>query len=242
MIDRLFTYNLSWSDWVWLIVSLILIYFSISVLEYLLRQYLPARNLRESVSKVLRQIRLLFVPVAVIILLLCFIAINPLLHGFIVTALFVFGYKTGVQYVSGLAFVLRGDLKPGEKLLIEGKPEEIVRTHALGVELQGKSGVRFVPYNDIMNASYVIASPPQKGVETTIIFTNKDQKPSYRFYDEVRAVLFDAPYVDTFQKIKMQPVQGLKHKFEITCRLYAPLESSLMQMLIERGYQVEQKL
>jgi len=155
--------TISWFYFFLYALLLIGLYFLLLLLSGLVNraQFLGVWQAR--FSRVLQFLLHAYEPVALVILLVSFVLVNPVVHGFIAAFFILLGYLPIRNYINGRIFLLANELKEGQHIEINKKAGVVKKTERLGLLLQTPEGLRFVNYSSLLSDGFVLLKGEKVG-------------------------------------------------------------------------------
>jgi len=141
--NHLFDITFSWTNMLWLIAMLGLIYFGLILTRRLLKEWGPASW---KSGHLINSLLIPFELSAFVLVIAAFIWINPARHAIIALVIFSLGFKPLKNYFSGRVLLAFRDLKVGqriESLQNKGIIKDISR---YGIQLSTSKGIQFLDY------------------------------------------------------------------------------------------------
>ncbi len=229
-------YSLSWFYFFLYALLLVGLYFLLVLLSGLVGRAQFLGVWQKRLSRLIRFLLHAYEPVALAILLVCFIFVNPYVHGAIVAFFVILGYLPIRNYINGRIFLLANELKEGQHIEIKNKTGVVKKTERLGLLLQTPEGLRFVNYSSLLSDGFVLLKGEKVGglYELQLTADNGQEKKHQNF---LRNRLYSCPYVDwTFKpEISMLDEELQKYGIRILVREDQHL-GHLMRLIKEWGY------
>ncbi|TDQ16400.1 hypothetical protein DFQ04_2518 [Algoriphagus boseongensis] len=187
----------AWNDLFFLILTVSGAYLVLSVSFLLLSQYLKKKRISERNLFLLRRIRLLYKPIAWLIVIGGFVSLDPLPHGFLVLLISALGFRQLENYVSGL--VIRSSAMVAEGTLVQaGKIKgRIHKIASLGMAIGTDQGERWVWYKSFDKAGFTLVS--NQAAQQRAIYL-KSKLP----YSEMKTLIFAHPVLALGKEIRLK--------------------------------------
>lgn len=148
----------TWKGLFYLTTGLFLLYWFIKILQLAAERF-PRKSLFiKKGTNILKSILLVFKPVAFLLIILDFIAINYIVHGLFLVLIGALAYMPIRNYISGLLLNMNPLLTKGSTITIDNLKGEIKQLLAQGIVLSTESGQSFVEYAAIDKSGFSITS------------------------------------------------------------------------------------
>jgi hypothetical protein len=175
---------------------------------------------------------------SVFIATLCFIAVNPLVHGIIVGFLVLLFFPSIRQLVKGLFFLLESRAVRGKVVELQGKRGVIQHLGwtTMSINSDGKS--HLVPYGKIHDEGISFSDSSSSSRLHTILCDPKspDQKLS-EIQEEIKRILFTFPFINYHVRPRIdQENERIKLVFALSDDIYLP---GLINMIRETNVQTQ---
>ncbi|MCB0636595.1 MAG: hypothetical protein KDC54_08250 [Lewinella sp.] len=187
----------------------------------------------------LRQLQVIYEPLAVLLLLAVFVLINPVLHGILVAASVLLGFAHCRNYLTGRLMQLDEGLRTGQRLRSGTTEGAITALDRLGLKLRTEQGLHFITYSDLMTDGYLLLSGQEIGGLYHLHFQPtkniKQKDPAQHLLD----LLTTTPYIDgtTITPVLSPkgetPEQGWETQVLLRDNQYLP---DFLQLVKEWGY------
>ncbi|MEB2785084.1 hypothetical protein [Algoriphagus persicinus] len=147
-----------WNDLYALILIVFAIYLFLSLCFFGFTRYLKKRRINDRYLTLVKKIRLFYKPIAWLVIIGGFIALDPVTHGLIILLVAGFGYKQLGNYISGL-FIRASPMLVTDTLVKAGKIHgRINRIGSLGMVLGTDQGERWVWYHSFDRTGFTLIS------------------------------------------------------------------------------------
>lgn len=189
----------STGSWWWLLLVAALLLGTYFLLEFGWRLVHAMRlkaGVRDFVGKWLWRSRIVFEPVAIGILVVVFVIINPLVHGIAIGILIAGAFIHFRNYLSGRMLRLENSLRIGEEITTGEVQGEIIRMGRLGVKLREASGLRHLGYHQLVQQGYVLVSGSETGEFFSLHIRPQKELAAKVVEDELINLFATAPYID----------------------------------------------
>jgi hypothetical protein len=204
-------------SWVDLLVAALILY-GIYLLLLLVRDRLSRskriEGFRAAVYSVLAPFLLVYEPIAVLVLVMIFLFINPIPHGVVVLLVIVAGFTRIRDYLSGRIVLFNPLVAVGKRMHVDKFTGVISRISRMGVYLQTGEGIHFVNFTTLITQGFsLITGKDIGGYYQLHIDTNEhDRDEALR---ELTDQLMTTPYLNrgfrpefTFAGSKEQRIQA----------------------------------
>lgn len=147
-----------WNDLYALILIVFAIYLFLSLCFFGFTRYLKKRRINERYLALVKKLRIFYKPIAWLIIIGGFIALDSIAHGLIILLVAGFAYKHLGNYVSGL-FIRASPMLATDTLVKAGKVQgRINRIGSLGMVLGTDQGERWVWYHSFDRTGFTLIS------------------------------------------------------------------------------------
>lgn len=232
----------SWTNWIFALVLIVGLYFALTLLaKVLTRREMSGQQQRQSNSFV-RILFLVYEPVALLLLLVLFVFVNPVLDGLLVAIVFLFGYPMIKNYVIGRFYLVAQKLKNKQHITVDNTKGVIQKIGYTGIELQTSEGLRMVDYTTLSSQGYTLLKGKRVGGVHNLL-VHFDKKSDVNHKRQLADKLLFCPFIDW----SMKPQINYKDETENTCQIEVLLRKEkhlhyLTQLLKDWGYNVEEPL
>mgnify|MGYP000569058732 CR=1 FL=1 len=208
-----------WQNLWMLALFLLVLYGLIYLLKLAMERYMAQNRIGNRLKLSSKRFELFYIPTAWLILILGFIAINPIWHGIFAGVVGIFTFPYLRNYVSGLFLKANPMLEVGALVQNEGTRGLINRVSRLGLILGTDTGEQFVWYRDFERMGFaVIAQETNQQLQSIYI---KSEKTAAQILD----ILFDHPVLSFGNSSSLRATKS-KDVF-------------LYQFTLEQGAQIE---
>lgn len=226
----------SWFGLFSLSIILFVVYWLI-ILAKIIFEKIATRNLaNKKIIAVIDRVLLLFKPVAIMLLLLRFIAINYVTHTILLVVIGVFGYHHIKNYIFGLFLKMNPLINEGAIIKLDKKAGELKTFLPFGVILNTEQGECYVNYSALEQREFSVDSNHEDVLRQTL-FLDGQQCP-----EQVMDILFDNPIIDFNEKpIIRKTEDNLHYKLQYTLENGASTQD-LIAFLKEQNITVNTQL
>ncbi|WP_375238187.1 hypothetical protein [Aurantibacter sp.] len=180
----------TWQGLFLLFIFLVLMYFLLNALKFALERFGAKNKTNKALRISLQKFKLLFVPIASVLLLLDFISINYVPHTLILILICVFCYPTIKNYVSGIVFKINPLTTLNATIKIGNQRGEIKKMLPLGLVVNTKNGEQFINYTKVEEKGFLIHSKENNLFRQTL-YVESEFDSNY-----ILDVLFDNPIIN----------------------------------------------
>ncbi len=146
----------TWGNWLGTFVLIALLYITIRVAIQLVQQYVSSSTTKRNSLKVLKAVYTVYEPLAICILLVSFVLINPIVHGLLLLALFIIFYTVLRKYLFGRLLMFTSNLREGQHIRVRSNEGSIQQLNKLGLLLKTNQGNQRIYYDTIMTKGYTL--------------------------------------------------------------------------------------
>ena len=148
----------TWEGFLALLFVLILGYWFLKGFAYAQERFTRKNAANRKLTKNLGRVLLVFKTLAVVILLLNLIAINPINHTIFLVVIGVFGFKHINNYINGIILKMNPLIHEGVILESNAWQGEIKRLLPFGLIINTETGERYMNYSEIEQRGFSIKS------------------------------------------------------------------------------------
>jgi hypothetical protein len=200
-IDIFDSYNFGWSKFFVLGLLLVLVFLLLKYLYWLLSNLSLSVNISNKkryyyILDVIHDFIMWYEPIAILIICIGFILVNPILNGLILFFSIVFTYHQIRNYLAGRFIKVNNNFVIGTKLNIDGTAGELSYLGRLGIYLREKKGLKYIPYHSLMNNGFVIVTGENIGKALKIAIQKNEGKLLRKDLDRIKDLLILSPYLD----------------------------------------------
>jgi hypothetical protein len=231
-----FTNFNTWKGLLFLAVGLLLLYWMLKLVQILAIRFLRRNLLTKKLLHFNGRLLLIFKPIAILLLLLDFIAINYLVHGLFLIVVVASAYRPLRNYISGFFLRIHPLISVGSLINIKGLQGEVKQMLPLGMVLSTESGRSFVEYSAIDQSGFSIASIDTGRYRHTLYLTTNKSK------EEVLDALFDNPLLH-FQERPSTVTGGLPNTIKLRYTMEAGASNEdFLEFLAENNIEISTTL
>ena len=228
----------TWGNWLTTLLALAVFYLLLRFLHKRLIGINFFGKHQSRVQRIIHAILLVFEPLAMLILGIGFILINPLYNGLALGLMLLAGFNHFRNYANGRIVLFDKNIKAGTKIATGNLSGIISKMGRLGLRLKNEKGVHFINYSKLMSEGYLLRSGEEIGGYYKLkIFPKENEKISR---EKIMDQLSAAPYLDW--NIKPDLSFSKKKETQLNARVTVKEKSHLLDLLMlieEWGYEAE---
>jgi len=229
------SYDFTWRTLVGVSFILLLIYLILLLLLSFINNLGWGGTSISRIKFVLNRLKFLSEPIFLIIIIGCFILIDPITHGILVSFLVIVLFKHLRNYFSGLFFRLDPDTEIGHRIVIQQHGGIILKSGLLQLHLKTSKGLHRIPYQELYDKGYTIMSTLESGGYYLCQLTAQKERDHQA--EHLKRVLATAPYIDWKQQVDINHDSDnpMKLSAKILLREEVYVED-FIRLLEENGY------
>ncbi len=204
----------TWEGLLSLVILLTALYWLIKGLLFLLKELGKRTVTNRNTQQFIKKSLIVYKPIAAVIIVLDFMAINYITHSLLLIVLGVFGYKHVKNYLNGVFLKLNPLMTSGAQMTFQNTIGEIKRLLTFGLILSTEKGEHFVNYSVIEEQGFAINSHKHSALRQTLFIESELEK------ETLLDMLFDNPILN----FKEPPVLNASEK-EAVHKLQFTLET-----------------
>ncbi|HDZ06124.1 hypothetical protein LCGC14_0129060 [marine sediment metagenome] len=185
----------TWKGLFYLTTGLFLLYWFIKIIQFISQKFQRKNLLNKRWLHFLHVVLSVFKPIALMLLVLDFIAINYVVHGLFLVIIGALGYMPIRNYISGLLFHMNPLIAKGSMITIDNYKGEIKQMLPQGMVISTESGQSFFKYVAIDKSGFSITSKDTGNYRHTI----------YLNTDVTKAKLLDFLFTNPILNFKEPP-------------------------------------
>ncbi len=234
MIDIQYT----WGNWLTTLFGLAALYLLLRFLNKRLSRINFFGKYQNRVQRIIHTVLLVYEPLALLILGIGFVLINPTYNGLGLGLVLLVGFNHFRNYTNGRLVLFDKNIKKGNKIATGNLSGIISEMGRLGVRLKNEKGLHFVNYSKLLSEGYLLRSGEEIGGYHKLKIAPKEKETLSR--DKIMDLLSAAPYLDWHYR----PELSFPKKIEghINARVSVKEKSHLLDLLAlieEWGYEAE---
>ncbi len=212
--------SISWFNFFTLIILLVVIFIFLRILLRFLSQIFKRKSLINRISLVLTQILEIYKPVAILVVLLSFVAINYKVHGILILLFLIVTFSHIKRYLYGVLFKINPLVNIGSNMSTGKFKGDISKFLFFGVVINEAIGNRFINYSYIDENGFSINQNDNASVRRTIYIHEQEKT------EPILDLLFENPTIDFNNKpiIKRLPNENIL-QLQIALESGAKMES-----------------
>ena len=180
----------TWEGFLVLLILLILCYWLFKFLIYITLHFTRKNATSRKITRQLNRVLIIFKPLAVFLLLLHLISINPINHSILLVIIGVFGFKPINNYINGIILKMNPLIEIGALLETNTYQGEIKKMLPFGLVLNTEIGERFINYSKIENKGFAVKSNNKSLLRQTLYIKSQLSK------EKILDFLFDNPILN----------------------------------------------
>lgn len=212
--------RISWFNFFTIIILLVVIFIFLRILLRFLSQIFKRKSLINRISLVLTQILEIYKPVAILVVLLSFVAINYKVHGILILLFLIVTFSHIKRYLYGVLFKINPLVNIGSNMSTGKFKGDISKFLFFGVVINEAIGNRFINYSYIDENGFSINQNDNASVRRTIYIHEQEKT------EPILDLLFENPTIDFNNKpiIKRLPNENIL-QLQIALESGAKMES-----------------
>lgn len=195
---------------------------------------------RRPLENVLRKASIVFEPIALLMLLVAFLRINPLIHGATIALALLGTFHHVRNYLEGRLILLENKLRVGEAVSVGTVRGRLIRMGRLGMKIRHDHGLHHLGYHQLLQSGYVLESGSESGEFYRLKLRPREQSERSQYHQEaLTQFLGTAPYVDWTH---LPELTSTDEENTWLARVQVREEThlkDLLRLMQERGYDCE---
>lgn len=232
-------YTLTWGTWIWAFILIVGVYFGLMLLIRLLdRVNFPVKR-QDQIRFFLRKTLVLYEPIALLLLIVLFVFINPYVHGLMFFLSLFLGYLPLKHFLTGRLFLFVQNLKKKQHIKVGNISGVIQETGYLGLNILTPDGAHFINYASLLSEGYVLLkSKKTGGLHELILRPMEASKTNH--HQVISNKLIFCPYVDWSFKPEVISISNSESQYtlQVLVRKDNHLKS-LIRLINDWGYDCE---
>jgi hypothetical protein len=209
--------RMSWFSLLLLGALLVGGYFLLQLLKRILLDAPLTQNFSEPLRMGLEKFTLMYEPLAIILLAVVFVYINPIVHGSITLIMLLLGFQHLRDYLSGRLVLLGEGVVKGTVLEVGERRGTVARLGRLGLRLQTDGGVHHIGYGQLVRKGYTSFSNEEEVGKFRSFYISL---PKERERSEQLAGFMDllttSPFIDWSYKPQVAEKRGDPRNLKVT--------------------------
>lgn len=159
---------------------------------------------RERWLQFMQDVRVIYQPVALVLVIILLIFVNPLPHALLVAGFVVLGWSPLRNFIGGRLLQATTHLSKGQEITIGEESGTIQSLEPLSLLLQTEEGTKVIPYRELQQQGFTIRRGSRiSGMREFTLQPATDAAANYSF---LRDRLFICPYLDWSTEPEITPV------------------------------------
>lgn len=185
---------------------------------------------RSKIKGILRGLAALYVPLAILILVVALILWQQQLIGIPALLCTILFYKPLSHFFQGLAIRAKGDLKVGTHIAVQNIVGDIYRWGSTELKLSSSDGLVSIPYGKLYQEGYTIADHAQSSYHFTYVATITTDSRS-----DIADLIASTPYVKLDTRVVCQRIDEDRMEIKAVPKVeeYA---TDIMHIISDNGY------
>ncbi len=228
--------SLLWTDLFETVVATGIVYVGLSFGHLLLQTLRINDSRKRALGDALARIRAFYEPLALIVIGVVFVLVNPLMHSLIMGSVVAMIWSPLREYLSGRFLRITTEMRPGQELIF-GQEEGTIRSlDTFGLQLQTAAGSRLIGYRRLKNEGFTLQQGPRTSGFHELQITSAEPDAAGTARLEQR--LFTCTYLDWRHQpelFSLPDQQGWQLRVLLRCGDHLP---AFRQLLQEWGYTI----
>lgn len=221
--------SVNWVDFITATLLLIAFWFILNFLNRVLKKGDFLGNYQQSSASLVRNLLLIFEPLAIAVLVSIFILINPLFHGIIIGGIFIAGFLQVQNYLNGLVVRVDKSISINKEISVGNLAGIIYKIERLGLQLKTDQGLHFISYSSMLKEGYLLVSSEEIGGIYHLKIKPKTENDKAFSISHFMNLLLTSPYLDWNHKPELLPSGN--EEGQILVRILVKEESHLHQLI-----------
>jgi len=228
-LEKLLNIDVTWFDFLQTDLILVLTYFLLRGLVRLMKSFNFLGVYQDFFEKGIKSLLLIFEPLAILVVIIYFVLINPVINGIIVLVLSIVGSHFIKNYLIGKMLQWDKAFTIGKSIGVDNSRGVISKMNRTGLYLKTGNGANFITFNQLYNKGFTIFSGEEAGGYHQLVLSPEtaDEKINYKtlLTDE----LANAPYLDWYYKSEILPSEEGENEF--FAKVFVKEEEHLKELL-----------
>lgn len=181
-------------------------YLLLRLIKYLIERFADDRANLVAAKETIRLLLIGYEPLALIILSVVFIFINPPFHGTLWLICILFGFNSIRNYMIGRLFQIDTNIEAGKRVKIGNIKGLITKMSNRGIYIQNSEGLHFMGYSQPFREGYSALSSDEIGGFYTLRITPRVQQNLTQQLNIIEDLLVTVPYLDSYHLPELQEV------------------------------------
>ena len=230
----------NWGNWLTAAIGLTVLYFILQFIDRRLSKVHFFGKRQVQVQQVIQTVLLIYEPVALLVLGVGFVFINPLFHGLGLGIVFLVGFAHVRNYLNGRVIQFDKNIKTGTRLSTGELNGYISKKGRLGLRLANDRGLHYVNYSKVLTDGYLLHAGEQIGGYYRLKISPKEISSKIPSNKKVMDMLVASPYLDWEHKPDFYFSE--KEPNQLNARISVKEEDhlyDLISLIGEWGYETE---
>ena len=204
-------YDISFVDFAMSCVLLLATYFILLFL-YKTLKYLPlnkgifSKSFKAKIFDFFHDLILWYEPVALVLIIILFVMINPRINFFVLLFFLIFFYWIIKNYISGRFVKASNRFSNGTVIEVNGVKGIIEDKTLFGIYLLGPNGNNYVPYDLLEKKGFIVHSGVAVGSNFKFKVELESGKSKQELINAIEDLCFNSPYVDRKRKVSVKEI------------------------------------
>ena len=233
----MFNYNVTWGKFLTMAILFVVVYFVLTILLRVLSKVNLLGHYQSLFERVIRNILLVYEPLAIILLVCYFVLINPPLHGLSVAAILALGFGFFKDYFIGRVVQLDNNMYVGTRIGVGDRKGIVSRSSRTGLYLKTGKGAHFFSYSQLYKDGFTVFSGEEAGGFYHLKISPIEFDDKQNYINLLTDSLATAPYLNWNYKFEVLPNRETDGQFDV--KVFVKEEShfyELVQLIKEWGY------
>lgn len=194
---------------------------------------------RERWLRFAQDVRVIYLPVALVLAIILLVFVNPLPHALLVAGFVVLGWNPLRNFISGRLLEATTHLSQGQEITVGDQDGTIQSLEPLSLLLQTEEGTKVIPYRELQRTGFTIRRGARiSGMREFFLQPVTEAAAEFSF---LRDRLFICPYLDWATEPEIAPTGEASPRFRVRLLMedekYWP---GMRQLVKEWGYALEE--
>ena len=232
-------YHFSWTNWWLTAIGLLVLYFILRFLRRLLKSFSLKGSVFKSLTNGLSTLLMVYEPLAILILGIVFLFIQPISHGVILVFVVLATFRSIRDYINGWLIRIDDVINEGVQLKFKGYQGVVSKLGNLGLFLQTTDGLHRISYTRLLSDGFTLVSGEEiRGLRQLMIEPVETNKSKHSL-QQLNDLLATTPYLDWSQPPTLRLVDEKRTTIEAHFLLREDKHlQDLKQLLQQWGYKM----
>lgn len=235
---RYIQYN--WGNWLSMALLIFILYLVLQFVDRRLDKVNILGRYQERVHQLIRSSLLAYEPLALIILSVGFVLINPPFHGLGVGLLVLLGFNQLRNYINGRIVQFDKNIKKGAKVSVDKLSGVLAELGLFGLRIKNSQGLHFLNYSHVLNTGYLMHAGEQVGGYFSLKILAKEKEGKVLPREQIMDLFAATPYLDWNYKPEIS--YSKKNPLQLNARVSVKEKKHLKDLILlidEWGYDTE---